>query len=1535
MAKPFFDVFPTIQVKGDLRSLFSSTQVTRVAFNRDHTRLKVYLESDHLIHKTYIFRMEEAIAKTVFAGAPTQVLICEQFSLSAQYNPQMLMEEYRDSLTTELWHISPILGSFYKDAEIEYSGEEHVILRLEDSIICREVGNKLAGLLDQIFHERCGIPAYFELQYSLPVRSRAKAEIDDYVPVIADADDARQAIGDGQDGIGAGAGAESTQDNGNMAAGAAAASSGKGNSPATQSAAAANKPQAARTASKGGAPEKSKKRTAADNKFLHGFIRSNNPDVIVGKEFEGDTIPIADILGEMGEVTIRGKIISSERRDIRNEKSILKFVLTDFTDSIAVKIFAPTELADQTMQRLAGGKFVKVRGFTKLDTFEHEVAITSPFGIMSIPSFVTKRQDHYAQKRVELHLHTKMSDMDGLAECSDLVKRAYEWGMPAVAITDHGNVHAFPDANHVVEALYKNDSKKRKENGEAPLSRQEFFKVIYGVECYLVDDLKKMVTFGTDVNADYRTETGSYVVFDIETTGFSSDKDKIIEIGAVRYDHGKETGRFSEFINPERPIPFRITQLTSITDDMVMKCENVEKVLPRFLDFCKDAVLVGHNVGFDISFIKENARRLELPCPFTTIDTIGMARVMLPGHNSYRLDAVAKLLNVSLEHHHRAVDDAGCTAEIFVKLLNRFTDAGAKTLGEMNRMGDENKDTIRRLRPYHCVLLAQNNTGRDNLYKMVSSSHLDYFHQKPKIPKSMLMKYREGILVGSACVAGELYQALLDQRSEEMITEIVRFYDYLEIQPRDNNRFLIASEKNENITCEEDILNINRRIVELGDKFGKPVVATGDVHFLDPEDEVYRTIIQGAQGMADEEPAPLYFKTTDEMMDEFSYLGSRKCEEVVITNTQKIAAMVDAISPVRPDKCPPVIENSDGELREICYNKAHRMYGDPLPPVVEARLERELNSIISNGYAVMYIIAQKLVWKSNEDGYLVGSRGSVGSSFVATMSGITEVNPLPPHYYCENEECHYSDFDSEEVQAYAQRCGIDMPEKICPRCGRPLKKDGFNIPFETFLGFKGDKEPDIDLNFSGEYQSKAHAYTKVIFGHEQTFKAGTIATVADKTAYGYVRGYCERSGQEKRKCEMERLAAGCTGVRRSTGQHPGGIVVLPQGEDINTFTPVQHPANDTTTDIITTHFDYHSIDHNLLKLDILGHDDPTMIRMLQDLTGMDPLTIPLDDKKVMSLFQSTQALGITPEQNGGIRVGTLGVPEFGTKFVMGMLEDTKPTMMSELVRISGLSHGTDVWLGNAQSLIQEGKAVLSTCICCRDDIMIYLIAQGMEASLSFKTMESVRKGKGLSPEMEEAMIAANVPDWYIASCKKIKYMFPRAHAAAYVMMALRIAYCKVYYPLAYYAAYFSIRAKSFDYEMMAQGQQHLLDMMAEYNARKDSLTPAEEAQLDDALVVREMYARGIEFLPIDITKAKSRAFSIVDGKLMPSFTSIHGMGASAADQLEEAVKKGPFVSKDDLRERAKISQTIVDKMSELGMLGDLPDSNQFSLFDFM
>ena len=918
---------------------------------------------------------------------------------------------------------------------------------------------------------------------------------------------------------------------------------------------------------------------------------------------------------------IRGKVLSVDSREIRNEKTILMFNVTDFTDTMTVKMFLRNDQLDE-VKDIKKGAFLKIKGVTAIDKFDHELTIGSLAGVKKIPDFTVSRKDNSPRKRVELHCHTKMSDMDGVTDAGVLVGRAYEWGHPAIAITDHGVVQGFPIANHYVEDHVPKDSD---------------FKVIYGVEAYLVDDLKGVVTESRGQSLDQ-----PYVVFDIETTGFSSVKNKIIEIGAVRVEEGKIVSRFSEFVNPKVPIPFKIEQLTGINDQMVMEAPEISEVLPRFLKFSEGAVMVAHNADFDMSFILENCRKLEMEREFTYVDTVGLARFLLPGLNRFKLDTVAKALHIPLENHHRSVDDAGCTAEIFVRFVQMLKEREIFDLDTLNREAGVSVDNIKKMPTYHAIILATSEVGRVNLYHLISESHINYYHRRPRVPKSVYLKFKEGLLIGSACEAGELYQALLRGAAETEIARLVKFYDYLEIQPLGNNAFMLREDRDD-IKTEEDLKEINRKIVKLGEQFDKPVVATCDVHFIDPEDEVYRRIIMAGKGFDDaDQQAPLYLRTTEEMLEEFSYLGAEKAEEVVITNTNKIADLCDKVCPIRDGKFPPVIENSDQDLRDICYNKAHEMYGDPLPEIVAARLERELTSIISNGYAVMYIIAQKLVWKSNEDGYLVGSRGSVGSSFVATMSGITEVNPLAPHYYC--KKCHFSDFDSPEVKHYAElgKAGCDMPDRTCPVCGEPLVKEGFDIPFETFLGFEGNKEPDIDLNFSGEYQSNAHKYTEVIFGEGHTFRAGTIGTLADKTAFGYVKNYFEERGVHKRNCEIDRIVQGCTGVRRTTGQHPGGIVVLPHGEDICSFTPIQHPANDMTTDIITTHFEYHSIDKNLLKLDILGHDDPTMIRMLEDLTGLDAKTIPLDNKEVMSLFSSTKALGIEPADIGGCPLGSSG-----------------------------------------------------------------------------------------------------------------------------------------------------------------------------------------------------------------------------------------------------------------------------------------------------
>lgn len=1496
MAKKFFDVFTTLTVDKRLRMLLESTTVERVTNNRESDFLRVYISSDHLIQKDIIWQAEQQIKKQLFNNHNIVVKILERFHLSAQYNLKNLISEYRTSILAELEKYSHVLYSMFKNAGLNFQGESGLELLIKDTVLFRDKKEELLEILEKLLVDRCGVDAVLSVDYREMEEGVYQKE--DELRIRRQVEEISQKAGS----------KEVNTDNYSHTCDNEHVDSGN---------------------NKGMGEKKENKKKDQKPDYRRPQKRSDNPDVIYGRDFDDEAMPISDVIGEIGEVTIRGKIISLDQREIRNEKTILFFDVTDFTDTMTIKVFTRNDHLGEILAEVKKGAFIKLKGMAMVDKFDGELTIGSIVGIKKIKNFTSQRMDHSIRKRVELHCHTKMSDMDGVSEAKAIVNRAYSWGHPAIAITDHGVVQSFPEANHVWEDLWKSEKNKRKEAGDNNPDKNDFFKIIYGVEAYLVDDLQDICT-----NEKGQKLDDTFVVFDIETTGFSPVKNKIIEIGAVKLYQGEIVDRYSVFVNPGVPIPYEITKLTGIEDSMVDLAESIEAVLPEFIEFCQGAVLVAHNAGFDMSFILENCRIQGFDTNYTYVDTLGLARVLMPSLGKHTLDYVCKNLKISLENHHRAVDDAGATAEIFLRFIQMLKAQDINNLAQVNALGENSNSAVSKLPYYHAILLAKNNTGRVNLYNLVSQSHLSYYNKKPKIPKSKLLAHREGLILGTACEAGELYRALLDDKSDSEIAKIVNFYDYLEIQPLGNNEYMIYSDRVRNVNSMEDIMDLNRRVVSLGEEFNKPVVATCDVHFLDPEDEVYRRIIMAGKGFKDaDNQAPLYFRTTEEMLKEFSYLGNEKAEEIVITNTNMIADCIDTISPVRPDKCPPIIENSDQILTDICYNKAYQMYGNPLPEIVENRLKKELNSIITNGFAVMYIIAQKLVWKSVEDGYLVGSRGSVGSSFVATMSGITEVNPLSPHYYCTN--CFYNDFESEEVREYAGRAGIDMPDKMCPKCGAKLLKDGFDIPFETFLGFKGDKEPDIDLNFSGEYQSKAHKYTEVIFGAGQTYRAGTIGTLADKTAFGYIKNYYEERGVKKRTCEINRLVGGCTGIRRSTGQHPGGIVVLPVGEDINSFTPIQHPANDMTTDTITTHFDYHSIDHNLLKLDILGHDDPTMIRMLQDLTGVDPVTIPLDDPGVMSLFQNTDALGVTPDQLGGCPVGSLGIPEFGTDFVIQMLLDTKPQTFSDLVRISGLSHGTDVWLGNAQKLIEDGDATIATAICTRDDIMTYLINKGVESSLSFTIMESVRKGKGLKGEWEEAMRANNVPEWYIWSCKKIKYMFPKAHAAAYVMMAWRIAYCKVYHPLAYYTAYFSIRASAFSYEIMCQGQKHLEGVIADYKKRSDSLSKKEQDTMKDMKIVQEMYARGYEFMPLDIFRAHSRNFQIFDGKIMPSLNSIEGLGEKAADAVMEAAKDGVFLSKDDFRTRTKVSKTVIDLMDSLHLLGNLPETNQISLFDNM
>ena len=1237
-------------------------------------------------------------------------------------------------------------------------------------------------------------------------------------------------------------------------------------------------------------------------------------NLILGKLYTEEPIPIRDALGEFDRVTIKGDVFFVDHREITSKKTgkewvKIAFDITDNTNSIRVSKFMAKDQAGDIVSAIKTGMHLIVQGKISFDSYEKE-SILEPTAIVKSKKKI--RMDNAPEKRVELHLHTNMSAMDGVSDTKDLVNRCKAWGWPAMAITDHGCAQAFPLALHVVDG-----------------KEADYPKILYGVEAYYVNDAAAVSVVRGDLDGSL---DGDFIVFDLETTGLKPATEEITEIAAVLVREGEIKDSFQTYVNPHKPIPPEITELTGISDETVADAPDLPEALDKFFAFMGDRVLVAHNAGFDLSFLKAACKKLDIEREFTYIDTLEMSRIMLPHLSRFKLNILAKELQVGPFEHHRASEDAAVLGRIWVKLLDKLKhEQHASKISDINPLlaGLRAKEGgLKNLPRHHFIILVQNQVGLKNLYKLISYSFLDHFYRRPLMPRSELIKHREGLIFGSACEAGELFHAVVEGKPFEELKRIADFYDYLEIQPIDNNRFMIAKGIAED---EETLRDYNRTILKLADALGKPCCATGDVHFLDPEDEAYRRILMAGQGFPDaDNQAPLYLKTTEEMLKEFAYLGEDRAYEVVITNPNKIADMLDPIRPIPRENYPPKIEGSAEELETMCREKAKRMYGDPLPEIVQARLDRELKSIIGNGYDVMYMIAQKLVSKSLQDGYLVGSRGSVGSSLVAFMSDITEVNSLAPHYLC--PECKY--FELHENEGVG--CGVCLPDKVCPRCGTPLKKEGFSVPFETFLGFNGDKVPDIDLNFSGEYQPRIHKYTGELFGHDHVFRAGTIATVAEKTAYGYVKKYMEERGIECSRAEENRLAAGCTGIRRTTGQHPGGIVVVPKEVEIYDFCPVQHPADDPTSDIITTHFEYHSIDANLLKLDELGHDDPTIIKHLEDLTGVNAQKIPLDDPDVMSLFTSNRALHYVDDAPDPILgdLGCLAVPEFGTKFVRGMVKDTKPTTFDDLLCISGLSHGTDVWLGNAADLVASGIP-LNECICCRDDIMNYLIGKGVEPKLAFQTMESVRKGKGLKPEMEEAMKANNVPDWYIDSCKKIKYMFPKAHAVAYVMMAFRIAWFKVHKPLAFYSAYFSVRAKGFDASCMIKGDAVCLDKIRElYRKDVDKTISAAEKDTQTTLeVCHEFYKRGFVFEPMDVYKSDATKFIVTEKGLIPPFTSMPGIGEQAALNIVEERKKGRFLSAEELSVRCpKVSKSVIELLGEIGALGSMPRSTQISLF---
>ncbi|WP_250278627.1 PolC-type DNA polymerase III [[Clostridium] colinum] len=1203
-------------------------------------------------------------------------------------------------------------------------------------------------------------------------------------------------------------------------------------------------------------------------------------------------------------ITIKGKIFGLDITETKKGKYIVKVDITDMTDSISFKFFTePEDFKEDYSDIVKKGNFVVVKGEIRYDEYMKEL-ILSPMEICkSNPP--EPKMDNSPVKRVELHLHTQMSKMDGVTSVKDIIKRASEWGHKAVAITDHGVVQAFPDAMDIAKKLN--------------------IKVLYGVEAYLVDDLSNVVEHSKN-----QSLLDEYVIFDLETTGLNREYNKIIEIGAVKVKNGQIIDRFSTFINPHENLSKEIVNLTNITDDMLVEAPEESEMLPKFFEFFGNSVLVAHNAKFDMGFIKKWAERNGKIVKNTVLDTVGLSRTIFPDMAKHTLNVIAKKLDISLENHHRAVDDAEATANIFIKFTEILKkEYNINNLDGVNELARTNID-VKKLRPNHAIILVKNQKGLRNLYELISKSNLEYFFRDPRIPKSEFLKLREGLIIGTACENGEFYQAVLNNADEDEIEKLANFYDYFEIQPIGNNEFLIENEKVSNINSVEDLQNINKKIIDYGKKYNKLVVATCDVHFLDKDDDYFRKIIMASKGFKDcDNQPPLYFRTTEEMLEEFEYLGKDLAYEVVVKNTNIIADMIEHILPIPDGTFPPEIEGSDKELTDITMKKAKSIYGEDLPKIVRDRLERELNSIIKNGFAVLYIIAQKIVWNSNDNGYIVGSRGSVGSSFAATMAGITEVNPLSPHYFCKN--CKYSDFDSEEVLAYAGNSGWDLPDKVCPVCGTMLSKDGHDIPFETFLGFEGDKEPDIDLNFSGEFQAQAHQYTEELFGTGYVFKAGTIGTLADKTAYGYVKKYADERNMKISGAEINRLVEGCVGIKRTTGQHPGGLMVVPNTKSIYDFCPVQRPADDPTSNVITTHFDYHSISGRILKLDLLGHDVPTILRMLKDFTGFDPLNTPMDDKTTMSLFTSPNALGVSVEDIE-CDTGSLGLPEFGTPFVIQMLMDTKPNSFSDLVKISGLSHGTDVWFNNAQELIKNNVATLKEVIPTRDDIMVYLILKGVENKLAFTIMESVRKGKGLTPEFEQAMIEKNVPDWYIESCKRIKYMFPKGHAVAYVTNAFRMGYFKINYPYAFYASLFSVKVEDFDYDLMCFGLDKVQLAIKEIQALGKGATTKEKTKLVVLELVREMYKRGLKFTKMDLYKSKGFKFDVTEEGLLPPLCCVQGLGEQATQNIVEARENGLFDTVENLVERTKISKTVVEILKQNGVLQGMPDTNQLTLF---